>query len=298
VFIQQIANLVEQLPDTIDSLVESYEDLREDNDFLGSILPEYTLDELGDPDLEETSAPPINVNTILASIVPVLGGIGSFFGSVLANLFLLVTITLYLFANPKIYYRAIIAMVPRHREAFALGIINRIEYAIVAWMRSLVISIFFVGIMTTLVLGVIFQIPNAVAMGVIAGLSGLIPNLGYYIGLIPIVLFTAIHDPVLIIPAVIVYALINEFDGKVIQPRVVQEALAIPAGVVLPFQIISASLFGFFGILLAVPILAIIIILVRRVYVGELLGKQDTITDVEEGADGQYTLVESTADTR
>ncbi len=297
-FVLQITDLVEGLPAAVESLVQTYDDLRNRYELLGEVLPEFTIEDYNnlidtsfeDVIPEDSDFSGIDLNAILGSAVPLLGGIGSFVGSLLANLFLVTFITLYLLADPMIYYRAMIALVPNSREQRVLDIINQIRDAIVAWMGALTISILFVGGLTTLALGVILQIPNAVALGVIAGLSSFIPNLGYYIGLIPIVLFTAAHDPILVIPAFVLYVVINETDGKIIQPRIVQTTLSIPAGVVLPFQIISASLFGFFGIMLAMPILAIVIILVRELYVVELLDKRQPVPKVVEGPDGHLYL--------
>jgi predicted PurR-regulated permease PerM len=300
-FALQIVDLVEGLPAAIESIVQTYDDLRSEYDLLAQILPEFTVEDyqnLLDASFNEvipenSELPAINLNALLGSALPVLGGIGSFFGSLLANLFLITFITLYLLADPLVYYRAVIAIVPQSREQRALDIINEIRRAIVTWIGALSVSILFVGSMTTLALGVVLQVPNAVALGVIAGLSSFIPNLGYYIALFPILIFTAAHDPILVIPAFVMYVLINETDGKIIQPRIVQSTLAIPAGVVLPFQIISASLFGFFGIMLAMPILAIVIILVRELYVVELLGKRQTVSKVVEGPDGKLVLEKS-----
>lgn len=299
VFVNQVADLIEQLPGALNTFLETYGDFRDNSELAASLLPEITLEQLEDIDaatLEELSlddaASAVDLDQIISSILPFLGGIGSFFGSLLANLFLMITITLYLFASPMVYYRSLLWLVPDTHEALAVRIINEIRQSIVAWMGSLLISILFVSSTTTFILGVILQIPNAIALGTIAGLSSFIPNLGYYIGLIPIVLFTAIHDPLLVIPAFIAYVIINETDGKIIQPRVVQGTLSIPAGVVLPFQIMSASLFGFFGILLAVPILAIFIILVREIYVGELLGKGERTHELTEADNGRLVLVQ------
>lgn len=305
-FALQIVNLVEGLPSAIESIVQTYDDLRNEYDFLAQILPQFTVEDynnLLDTSFNEvipenSELPAINLDALLGSALPVLGGIGSFFGSLLANLFLITFITLYLLADPLVYYRAMIAIVPQSREQRALDIINEIRQAIVTWMGALAVSILFVGGMTTIALGVVLQVPNAVALGVIAGLSSFIPNLGYYIGLIPIVIFTAAYNPLLVVPAFVMYVVINETDGKIIQPRIVQSTLAIPAGVVLPFQIISASLFGFFGIMLAMPILAIVIILVRELYVVELLGKRQTVSKVVEGPDGTLILEKGSSSTQ
>jgi predicted PurR-regulated permease PerM len=302
VFASQISNLVEEIPDAIDSLIDGYNDLRDNSETAAAILPEISFDRLeliNDQSLDdiaagEDPAAGIALRDLINSIVPVLGGTLGLIGGIMANLFLLTTITLYLFANPMVYYRALLLMVPPASENQAVSILNEIRQAISAWMGSLALSIFIVSTLTAFFLGVIYGIPNALAMGILAGLAGFIPNLGYYLGLIPIALFTLVYNPVLVIPAWLTYALINEFDGKILQPRLTQKTLSIPAGIVLPFQLISAALFGFFGIMLAIPILAMTMILVRELYVVNLLGRHDLTSRLEKNKKGQLFLTMET----
>jgi hypothetical protein len=70
--------------------------------------------------------------------------------------------------------------------------------------------------------------------------------------------------------------------------------LNIPAGLILLFQIIAGAVMGFLGILLAVPILAILITLVRELYVYDGLGKKGRVTLVTETDSGQLALLPQT----
>ncbi len=304
-FISQGRNLINSLPDAVQQLVESYDNFRNDTPEVGQYLPEFTVEDynslfattldevLGDEggNRENTRNISLNFGRIVQSALPVLGGIGSFVGSVLANFTFIVLITSYLLFDPLVYYRPIVALVPKSRELRVVEIINKIQAAVIGWMGALSVSIAFTTTSIIVVHGLILGIPNVVALGVIAGLASFIPNVGYYIGLFPILLFTAVVDPVKIIPAGILYWLVNEIDGKLISPNVIKNQLNIPAGIVFPFQLIAAASLGFFGIILAVPILAILVILWRELYVYDTLGKRDHNVELVENEKGQVTLI-------
>lgn len=232
----------------------------------------------------------LNITNIVNSALPIIGGIGNVVGSLLANLILIILITGYLIADPLVYYRPIIAVVPKAREARVVQIINEIRKDVTAWMGGLSISITYTTIGTTIVLGLLLQIPNAFALGVIAGVATIIPNVGYYIGLFPILIFTAAADPVKVIPAAILYWLVQQSEGSLVTPNIMRRQLNLPAGILLPFQLIAAVTLGFYGILLAVPILAIIVSVVQELYVFDVLGKRGWSARLQQNKDGIIIL--------
>lgn len=234
-----------------------------------------------------------NIGRLVQSALPVLGNIGSLVGSLLANGVFIILITSYLLFDPVVYYRPIVAVVPKQHEKRVVNIINKVETAIIGWMGALSISIAFTTTAIIIVHGFILGIPNVIALGVIAGLSTFVPNVGYYIGLIPILIFTAVADPVKIIPAGILYWLISEIDGKVVSPNVIKNQLNIPAGIVFPFQLMAAASLGFFGIILAVPILAILVIIFQELYIFDTLKKRNHQVELIENDEGLVELVTS-----
>ncbi len=296
-FVTQTKSLVNGLPNAVVSLVETYEKLRADNELAANTLPEFTVEDYNklidtafeDVVVDDDTIAAIDLTRLVGSALPLLGGIGSFIGNVFANFMLIVIITSYLVMDPLVYYRPIIAIVPASKEQRVIELVDEVREKVVTWMGALSVSITVTSVMVTVALGVILRIPNAFALGLMAGLTTFIPNLGYYIGLIPIFIFAAASDPVKAIPAAILYWLINEFEGKVISPAVIKSELNIPAGVILPFQLIAASVFGFFGILLAVPMLAIAIALVQELYVYDTLGKRGRLPKIVD-RDGDLLL--------
>lgn len=308
-FISQTAALLEDLPNAIEDIVGTYEEFYDDNEQLQPVLPQFDVEEyrelmrFTEPDIEAAEGgmldeiparrATLDVNEVFDTTLPIIEGIGSFLADLLANLLIILFITGYLIADPFSYYRALIAVVPQKEEARVVALINRIQRDINAYLGTRLISISFMTVTIYIALGLILQIPNAFALGVIAGLGSLIPNLGYYIGFIPIVIFTAVTAPVKVIPAVIIYWLLNEIEGKLVTPSLMKEQLKIPASVILPFQIIAASVFGLLGIVVAVPLLTVLIHAVREIYVSGVLKKHDDPLPLEESPYGDIQIVET-----
>ncbi|MGF1506420.1 MAG: AI-2E family transporter, partial [Anaerolineae bacterium] len=77
---------------------------------------------------------------------------------------------------------------------------------------------------------------------------------------------------------------------RLITPSVMKAQLNIPAAALLPFQLIAAIFFGFLGLLLAVPLLAILVTLIRELYVFDVRGKRGNLPEVSTGEGGAVYL--------
>lgn len=295
--ISQLVDLVDNLPETTREAVVSYEDFYNDNSSVQGILPKFTLedyDDLIDPDdgVERGEGQiPFDLSDIAGSAVPILGGIGSFVGDLLANFLIIVFITLYFLLDPIPYYKGVVYLVPRDREQRAVELLNNVRHIVVNWLGALIVSITAQATMVMITVGLIMQVPNALGLALLAGLSNIIPNLGFYLALIPVIVVTAAHDASKLPLVILFYIIGGEFEGKVITPRVVEHSLSLPAGLVLVFQLIAGAYLGFFGILLAVPILAIVMMLIKELYVFDALGKRGQLSELVENERGDLHLI-------
>jgi predicted PurR-regulated permease PerM len=202
-----------------------------------------------------------------------------------------VFITLYFLLDPIPYYKGIVYLVPKDREQRAVELLNNVRRIVVNWLGALIVSITAQATMVMITVGLIMQIPNALGLALLAGLSNIIPNLGFYLALIPVIVVTAAHDANKLPLVILFYIIGGEFEGKVITPRVVEHSLSLPAGLVLVFQLIAGAYLGFFGILLAVPILAIVMMLVKELYVFDALGKRGQLSELVENERGDLHLI-------
>lgn len=280
VFVTSIIQLANDLPSAIEDAVTAYSDWREEqDDGLVSFLPE--LDRNTSIDGDQIEEDFITADEIVEFVLPSIGQFGNFLAGLVANLVFIVIISLFILADPKAYVKGALMVVPQHNQQRAAEILTQLNLTLRSWMTALSLSITVTTIMVTIWLGVILGIPNALAIGLIAGMTTIIPNVGLLIPLIPITIFTLADDPTKLPFALIGYYIIQQIEGNFITPTFVKEQLSIPAGAVFLFQLIAASLFGFLGILLAVPLLAVIITLVRELYVYDMLGFRDREVNVK-----------------
>lgn len=229
------------------------------------------------------------------SVLPVLGGVLDTVLSILIVLFL----SIYLVANPRMHQEGVIRLFPlgyRHRvrEIFA-----RLDLVLRGWLRVTVISMALVGIATWVGLALL-GIQQAAALGVLTGLLSFIPNFGTIIALIPSLAVGIVQVPdswgwVF----VIIYG-VSFIQSQIIVPLLVSGSIRLPPVLVLLGQIIAGAFFGFLGLMLAVPLTAILMVLVQEVYIKDMLGdKSDRTAEVpqqmqliEELHDGEMTRAE------
>lgn len=292
----QMAELGEDLPNAFDEAADAYDDWRRKNDVLASFLPAANSQEIRKAlgfTGEDLSEPPISIADVTAFALPALGNVGSFLLGAIANILIIIIVSVFLLVDPMDYATGGLMLIPRSYQPRAVEVMRELRRTLVTWMTAQVLSITVTIVLVWLVLGMILGMPNALAVGVIAGLATFIPNIGSIIPLIPIVIFTLADDPgrlIFILPA---YILIQQVESNVITPSFVKSELNIPAGTILLFQLMAASLFGFLGILLAVPLLAVLITLVKELYVYDCLGMRGEQVGLVELEDGSVQLVRS-----
>ena len=113
--------------------------------------------------------------------------------------------------------------------------------------------------------------------GGVRGLCYFCAHIGAFLPLIPITVFTLADDPAKLLIMVPAYLAIQSVESNVLSPLIVKRQLSIPAAGMFVFQIVSGLIFGVLGILLAVPLLAVIVTLVRELYSHDVLGLEGGI---------------------
>jgi len=133
------------------------------------------------------------------------------------------------------------------------------------------------------------QLPNALALSIIAGISTIVPVVGNTLALIPVVIIAASMGLPKLLLSVALYVAVGITQDRIVTPAIMRSELNIPAAGQIVFQLIFAALIGPVGLLLAVPLLAIIITLARQLYVFDILGKRGRVTLLDMDREG--TLV-------
>lgn len=124
----------------------------------------------------------------------------------------------------------------------------------------------------------ILQIPNAILVAVIVGVTNIIPVFGPFIGAIPSLLLVVIQSPWHALYLLIFIIVLQQVDGNIIGPKILGESTGLSSFWVMFAILVFGGLFGFAGMLLGVPIFAVIYYLVRRI-VNYALRRRDLSED-------------------
>lgn len=270
IFISQITDLVEELPTAIEDAQISYNEFAEDTGFLPGIGSGEIVSENEIVDFVVTQA-----GAASRSIFPFLSDVGG----VVTNIFVVVTLSIFLLLEPNIYIEGVLTLVPRTYRARALEVMNALFDAISLSLASQVFAMGFIGIATVIGL-IIIGVPNALALGVIAGLLAFIPTFGATIAIIFAIIFTLASAPDKIIFVILLYIILQQIESNILTPRIVKQTLNMPGAVVIVTQIAAGILFGFLGLILAVPLVAAVMVLVRELYVYDVLNSRKVKVEV------------------
>ena len=160
--------------------------------------------------------------------------------------------------------RFTLALVPaEHRGGVRSGW-NEVETRLGLWVRgqlTLMASIFVMTTIAYFVLG----LPNALLLGLIAGIAEIVPIIGPLIGAIPALLVAAVTGQVeLVLLVGAVYVVIQVVEGNVLVPLVMKSTIGVPPFLVVVSLIVGGATAGLIGALLAVPLMAALVVILER----------------------------------
>lgn len=188
-------------------------------------------------------------------------------GGVLLILFM----GLFFAAKPEIYRAGIIRLLPHHKRKRGEEVFDALELALRRWLLGLAASMAAAGILTAIGLWLL-KIPMALALGVVAAFGEIIPNFGSIAATIPAVMIALLDAPEKVIWVIALYIVIQTLQGYVITPLAYKQAVRIPPALEIGAVVLFGVLLGPLGLLVATPLLAVILILVKLLYVHDELG--------------------------
>jgi predicted PurR-regulated permease PerM len=160
--------------------------------------------------------------------------------------------------------RVLLMAFPPQRRDPAREFLSDVEGKVGAYTRGLAFLTLVVGVLAGIAYAVI-GLPNVLFLGVFAGLMEIVPLIGPLLGAIPAVLVAASAAPDKIMWVIIAYVIIQFAESHFIVPRVMDRAVGVnPVASLLAFVAFGA-IFGFLGALLAVPLAAVIQLILSRV---------------------------------
>lgn len=183
------------------------------------------------------------------------------------------------------------AAVPRSHHIRLARVMMNLETIVGAYIRGQVVTCLFIAVFSFALL-VACDVPNALALAVFAGVADVFPYIGAFLSIAPMVLAALARGPVVGVIVLLIMLAYEEFESRVLVPRIYGRALRLPSSVVLFALLAGGTLMGILGALLALPVAAAVMMLIEELRV-ELPGQQEQVADVaqrieDERAEEEY----------
>lgn len=202
--------------------------------------------------------------TLTGATAGVLSVASSVFGG-LVSLLLIIVISFYLAVQDDGVASFLQIVSPQKNEKYVIDLWRRSQKKIGLWMQGQLLLGLIIGILTYLGLSIL-GVSNAMFLAVIAAVFELIPIFGSIFAAIPGIAFALIDGGVSLgLFALGLYLIIQQFESQLIHPLVVKKIVGIPALVAIIAIVIGAKVAGFLGILLSVPIAAVVMEIINDI---------------------------------
>jgi predicted PurR-regulated permease PerM len=200
-----------------------------------------------------------------ASFLRVLTSTFAITGAFLLVLF----IAAYIGFDPPLYHGGILQLVPRRERDRAALTLTRLATTLRRWLVTQLIAMVVIGAVTTVFLFAL-HVKAALPLGILAGVSKFIPIVGSIFAAIPAIAMAFIDSPHKALLVAVGYIVIQFVENHLLVPVLMKRGVDLPPAMTLGIQALMSVLFGFLGLLVAVPLLAAILTVVRTMSGKEL----------------------------
>jgi predicted PurR-regulated permease PerM len=258
---EQATELFYQFPRQLERWERQLVDLAEGRPMVGNVL--------GQLDEGQTY-----VGTVLAEI-------GGFFRGIMPYLFTgvrfiihiasVLVMGVYMALRPGLYREGLITLTPPVHRELVRDILTDLATTLRAWIVGQLITMLALGVLTWIGLALL-GVPYALTFGVFTALVAIVPFFGAGLStLLPMLFVLSQGQMITALLVLLVGVVIQLIESNIISPMVMERKVKLPPVLTLLSVLIMAHLMEIIGLLVAVPVLATVMVVVRRIYVHRML---------------------------
>ena len=205
--------------------------------------------------------------------------------AVFAGIVLIVFMAIYIAADPGTYHRGMMHLFPHYLRNRAGEVLSSMAAVLRRWLVTQLIAMTAIGVVTTVAL-LILDVKAAFALGLIAGLLEFIPTVGPILSAIPAIFMGFLDGPEKAATVAIVYIGIQFLENHILIPMLMKGGVDVPPVLTILGQALFTLLFGFLGLMVAVPALAATMVAVKMLYVERVVGDDVPVVQQNESDAG------------
>ena len=218
----------------------------------------------------------------LGGVARHLFGFASSTVAVLGGLILILFVAIFVAIDAETYRDGLMHLFPHKARRRAREVLTATAAMLRRWLFTQFISMVLVGILTAVVL-LILGIEAAVALGIIAGILEFVPIAGPIMASIPAIAMGFLDGPEKAVYVALAYVVIQQVESNLLYPLLMKKGLELPPVLTIFTQGVLATVFGFIGLLVAVPMLAAAIVPIKMLYVRDVVGDDVKLPGEDKG---------------
>lgn len=246
-------------------------------DNLSALMQNSRLDELGlDKVLGSYQELLEKATGMVSSFLPKIVGYGVAIGNGFISAVTALISSVYMLMGKDRLLRqlrkAVLALLPLPRARSVLEVCSHANRVFGGFIIGKIIDSSIIGVLCFVCM-TLLRLPFAVLISVIVGVTNIIPFFGPFIGAVPSILILLIVDPIAALKFAVFVLLLQQFDGNILGPKILGDSTGLSALWVLVAIIVSGGLFGFAGMVVGVPVFAVLYALASSFFARRLREK-------------------------
>lgn len=273
--IDSVVGLVNNIPQYVND-VSKYT-----NELIGNVnlQPEYIAL------INEKLGEAINyIITTISNLLPVIANFVISTTSSVLNIIIGIIVSIYILIDKEKFIalskKVTYALCSKERAKFVLNLANKSNMTFSKFIGGKILDSVIIGILTFIIL-TIFKMPYVLLISVIIGVTNIIPFFGPFIGGIPSAIIILFASPIQALWFIIIIIVIQQIDGNIIGPKILGDSIGISAFWILFSIMVAGEILGFVGMVIGVPLFAVIYSLFKD-FINEKLKSKGLKTDIKE----------------
>lgn len=266
------------LPQLVESMLGLVNDIPTYLTNLSDLLTKYTKDLNIDKEYLDIAVTKLTdfINyfiSVAAGLLPVVGQALGIVASSIWNIVLGVIISIYLLIDKEKFCalgrKVVCAVFNEKHSKRILQLVDRSNDTFGKFLSGKIIDSAIIGVLTFVVL-TIFKMPYVLLISVIIGITNIIPFFGPFFGAIPATIIILFVSPIKALWFILIIIVIQQLDGNIIGPKILGDSIGISAFWILFSLLVAGKFLGLVGMIIGVPLFAIIYSIIKEVIEGKL----------------------------
>jgi predicted PurR-regulated permease PerM len=219
-----------------------------------------------------------------ASLVRLVVKYASLLVQAVVSVLVVLVVGIYLAADPHHYERGVLRLLPHAYRPRVSGVLCEVSEVLQMWMTAQLIPMAVIGAVTALGLWLL-GVRLWLTLGLLAALFNFVPNFGPLVSFVPAVLLALAESPAKGLGVVLLYVFAQNLEGYLLTPLVQDRAVKLPPAVTILVQVLMGLLMGGIGVVLAAPLAAAGMVILKRMYVEDVLGDKRKDASFAQGTE-------------